>query len=496
MTKRVKTKDTQGVSPAFTTDSDMELSAEDFETGDWIPKVGKEPKDMTLSEKAICFHNIDAKGNPTGVVDARVYSYIKATHHMFVCGGIPYIYRDGYYQIDARGTLIKSMIQDCLLEQFVRSTTNERIYKLFLQDRDLEISPDEMDPHFPHFINFRNGMLDARKMTMHPHNPKLMSTHQIPWTYTPGADYGKGEHIEAFLHHAIPDADDREMLYEYMGLCCTLDTKQQKMMLIQGVGGTGKSTLIKLIEQLVGSKNISNVPMSKLSKDFQAISLMGKMLNSCADLEIDALDDSSMIKKLVGEDMIRDSYKGKDLVFFKNRAKMLFSVNELPIVNNEKTEGLFRRLLILSMNTKPAKEDPDLIEHLQADLPYLLNQAMMALNRMYKRGKIFESEHSKELVQMMRNDSDSVEAFLFEKCEKGKADDKIERKALFSEYVEYCKDQELTPHRKKNFFRAIRNKGYVDTTSNGARYFFPIKWKGTDKDGFLKVPAKGDIPFD
>ena len=51
MTKRVKTKDTQGVSPAFTTDSDMELSAEDFETGDWIPKVGKEPKDMTLSEK-------------------------------------------------------------------------------------------------------------------------------------------------------------------------------------------------------------------------------------------------------------------------------------------------------------------------------------------------------------------------------------------------------------------------------------------------------------
>lgn len=496
MTKRVKTKDTQGVSPAFTTDSDMELSAEDFETGDWIPKVGKEPKDMTLSEKAICFHNIDAKGNPTGVVDARVYDYLAHTQYIIVCGGIPYIYIDGCYRMDLRGVYIKTLITHCLLENFVKSTTIERIFKLFLIRKELVVQPEQLNHHAGYFINFKNGMYNVLEGKLRKHSPSILSVNQIPWEYRPDGEHGPGTEIEKFLSYAVPNKDDREMLLEYIGLCCSIDRDQQKMMVICGDGGTGKSTIINLIQKLVGKENTSNVAMSKLSDNFQSIRLMGKLLNSCADLEIDALDDVTMIKKLIGEDSISDSYKGKDIISFDNYAKMLFSTNELPLVRNEKTEGFYRRLLILTMNEKPKKRDPRLQDKLENEIPYLLHLAMEALHRMYVRGYIIESEQSAGSVSQLRRDSDTIEAFLYEMCDTGDPEFKASRKDLYEQYTKYCKDSECQGHQKKNFFKALRNKGFQECKVSGERMFRLVKLKGEDADGFMKVPAKGDIPFD
>lgn len=489
----------QGYGPAFPTGeiNDLGLTFEDIDSGEWIGKLYKDPRQLTYTEKLFCFHSLDAKGNPTGVVDVRVYNYLTHTQHIFVCGGIPYVYTTGYYEMDQRGTIIKSMIRACLLESFIKSSRVEQIFKLFLQARELEKQPGDLNNHREFIINFRNGMLDARTLKLRPHDPKYLSTIQVPREYEPGKDYGPGTKIGNFLRSAIPDKDDQEMLLEYIGLCCTIDTRQQKMMIICGEGGTGKSTIIKLVEEIVGEQNISNVPMSKLSENFQAITLMGKLLNSCADLEIDALDDSSMVKKLVGEDSIRDSFKGKDVIFFRNRAKMLFSTNELPIVKNEKTEGLFRRLLILCMNTKPEHKDPDLMVHLEDDMPFLLDKAMKALNRMYKRGYIFESPNSADKIQELRNDSDSIEAFLFEKCVRGSVNDRIERAEIYEEYTKYCKDNDRTPYLRNNFYRALRNKGYGDARTSQKRYFTMIRWADTDADGFMDASKidDTDIPF-
>ena len=304
----------------------------DFDDDKWTGSIYSDPDKLPLSVKDICFHSHDSKGHPSGVIDNRIFVYITHTQNIVVIGSVPYIYKDGYYQQDVKGSTIKTMIRNCLLEPFIRSSTVDRVYKLFLQDCTIEREADDMNKHRKSVINFQNGMYDAVKKKIYKHTPKVMSINQIPWEYDPKDDHGSGIEIEKFLSQAIPDKDDREMLLEYIGLCCTIDTSQQKMLVICGEGGTGKSTIINLIQELVGKRNTSNVAMSKLSKDFQAIRMMGKLLNACADLEIDALDDVSTIKKLIGEDAISDSFKGKDVISFDNYAKLLFSTNELPIV--------------------------------------------------------------------------------------------------------------------------------------------------------------------
>lgn len=494
--------------PVRDADAEMEMltgiTPEDLESDTWPEKIYQEPSKLPLSVKDICFHSHDAKGNPTGVVDNRVFIYLTHTNHIFVCGGIPYIYRDGYYQADYRGSIIKTLIRECCLEQFIRSTTIDRVFKLFLQYCELEKQPEELNHYTRPYINFENGMYDVKKKKLYPHSPKALSINQIPWSYDPNADHGSGTEIEKFLSQAIPDETDREMLLEYIGLCCTKDVSQQKMLIICGDGGTGKSTVINLVQKLVGKRNTSNVAMSKLSENFQAIRMMGKLLNSCADLEIDALDDVTMIKKLIGEDSISDSYKGKDIISFDNYAKLLFSTNELPLVRNEKTEGFYRRLLILTMNEKPKWRDPRLAERLENEIPYLLHLAMEALHRMYMRGSIIESEASKERVRQLRNDSDTIEAFLNDGWRRtGDESDKVKRDEIFKKYKEYCESWGRQAHTKNNFYKALRNKGYQERRSSADRYFVGIKEydPATDENGFLKIPddfsnAESAIPFD
>ena len=472
------------------------LTALDFESDEWTGAIYSDPDRLPLTVKAWCFHTVDSKGRATNVIDNRVYEYLIHTQHIFVCGGIPYIYRDGVYNMDPKGTTIKTMIKKCCIENLIKSTTTKRIYELFLQDSEIEKWPEDMNAYKPRYINFKNGMYDVITKKIYAHSPKTMSVNQIPWEYDPDGDHGSGIEIEKFLEYSIPDKADREMLLEYIGLCCTIDIKQQKMLVICGDGGTGKSTIINLIQEIVGKRNTSNVAMSKLGENFQAIRMMGKLLNSCADLEIDALDDVTMIKKLIGEDAISDSYKGKDIISFDNYAKLLFSTNELPLVRNEKTEGFYRRLLVLTMNHKPEHRDPRLYDKLKNEIPYLLHLAMEALNRMYARGYIIESENSKASVKQLRSDSDTIEAFINEKLIiTNVTTDRISRGDLFKKYEEYCKEWERQAHTKNNFLKALRSKGFHETRSATDRYFCGMKI--ADENEFIPIPENlDDSPFD
>ena len=477
------------------------LTAFDFESDEWVGAIYSDPRRLPLSVKEQCFHELDAKGRAIGVVDNRIYKYLIHTQHIVVCDRIPYIYRDGYFQMDFDGTKIKSLIKECCLERYKKSPILDRVYKLFLQDDSIETTLDTMNNHKGWYINFQNGMYDVIKQKVWPHSYKTMSINQIPWEYKPDGDHGNGNEIEKFLHQAIPDDDDREMLLEYIGLCCSIDRDQQKMLVICGAGGTGKSTVINLIQKIVGKPNISNVAMSNLSEKFQAISMRGKLLNSCADLEIDALDDVTTIKKLVGEDSMSDSYKGKNIISFDNYAKMLFSTNELPLVRNEKTEGFYRRLMVLTMNEKPARRDPRLPARLEMEIPYLIHLAMEALHRMYERGYILESLNSEAKVRQLRNDSDTIEAFICDMCKRCDTSQRIDRTDLYNSYTKYCESEERQSHKKNAFFKALRNKGFEDHKSNGKWYFYGIMLKSSlnqDADGFMPVPeeAEGDIPFD
>jgi P4 family phage/plasmid primase-like protien len=282
------------------------------------------------------------------------------------------------------------------------------------------------------------------------------------------------------------------MLLQFAGYCLTSDASQQKMLLLTGPGGTGKSTILNMIQAIVGSENTSNVPLSSIATNrFSTAPMFGKLLNCNGDQKISALEDVSLVKQLVGEDVVNAEFKGKDQFSFRSYAKQIFSVNGFPLIKGEASDAIYRRLLILEVAKKPSRLDPDFQAFLLEEIDDFLILAVKAVERMYSHGRILESKRSEELVQEYRRRSDTVAAFLSDAIEESGQSDYIRKQVLFDEYVKYCAENERTPLKKKAFLESMHIKGYPEKTLDGNKVFRGLKFKDS---GFVSV-GKEQIPF-
>lgn len=447
------------------------------------------------------FHLFNRKGEISGVFDFAILQHLKTENDLLIIGGVPWLYDGGVYRRDERGAKLSTMIRKCIYPQQIRSTTIQRVFNLFLQDAEIQATPEDLNRCPASWICFRNGVFDPVTCTMHPHDPALRLVNQIPHDFEPDA-VTRGDAVDEWLRFIAPDEDDREMLLQYSGLILTRDTRQQKFLILTGTGGTGKSTFIRLLEEMVGYENISSVSLSQLvTNRFASFDLLGRLVNCCADLEVGALEDVSTLKKVLGEDSLRAEAKGRDAVNFRSYARLVFSTNELPTVRAERTNGFYRRLLVLPMNRKPDAVRADFFDQLRGDLPHFLRLCVDALGRMYRRGVILESTHSTEAVNQLRKDSDSVEAFLQEEAEP-KTNERIERGTLYSRYAAYCEREGREPMQNKGFFAALRAKGLSEIKTGNKRFFQGIGWRASAlssalddalADGF--VPSDEPLPF-
>lgn len=409
-----------------------------------------------------------------GVFDDEIYKRIIETNNLFVYGKTVYIYQDGYYKQDANGCILKTIIRNLLLPEYVKSGTIERIYRLFLQDIELQKEFEELNCYPKHWICFKNGMYDTKTGELFEHNPKYFCINQIPHVFKKTEPKRK-EAMENFLGFICDENDEREMLLQFIAYSMTADTSQQIFMVLNGIGGTGKSTVIRLIEEIIGSKNMSNISMMELNHRFACIDLMGKLLNSCADLETTALKDTSTLKKLLGEDRIRGEAKGKDVVYFKNYAKLIFSTNQLPNVQNEYTNGFYRRLLIFTMDKKPEKVNTNLFDELREEIGYLIFISLKELQKMYQNGKITISKQSEREIERLRTDSDHIQRFLDEYFVFETQIREI-RSKIYKKFIEFCEEESIKPVGKQEFFKILRTKGIKEIRTGGYVYFQGIKF--------------------
>ncbi len=423
------------------------------------------------------FHLFNEAGKITGVYDYEIFSYLMRENDMFVLGGVPYLYEGGYFKADASGAILSSMIRKCIYPKFIKSSTIKRVFDLFIKAVELQASYNDLNAYPEHWVNFQNGFYDPITQIMIPHDPKYKAINQVQMPFNP-AEKPNGAFMEEWLRFAIEQPDNREMFLQFCGYCMTRDTRQQKFLVLLGEGGTGKSTAIRLTETIIGEENVSNISLLELTQRFSAYGILGKLLNSCADLEVTALEDTSIIKKILGEDTIRAEAKGKDAFSFRSYAKLIFSTNELPIVKGERTNGFYRRLLVLPMEKVPKQQCADLFDRLTEELPFFLHLCMDALTRMYQDGHIADSEQSKDAVERLRMDSDTVQAFIIDKVFES-PEEKTERGLLFAKYSSYCAETERQPLNRNGFYRAMRFKGYREIKTNGDRFFQGISLSKT-----------------
>lgn len=409
-------------------------------------------------------------GNPYDILDNKIAEYITQIQlKMFVMNGIPYIYRRGVYRKDEDGKILKAYIKALIWPELVTINRINRVYNLILADYRLTKNNEDVNNYPAQWINFKNGMYDPIERIMHDHNPIYYSINQVPHEYNPDAVY-MGSTAEKFYTGLFPDEQDREMFFSYAGYCMTVDTSLQKFMVIIGYPGSGKSTAINMLVDMVGRENVTSITLQDLNERFMPTELLGKLLNACADLPKKALEQVDAIKRITGEDMIKGEYKGGKIFTFYSHAKLIYSANEMPINLDEKSDAFYRRLLSIEVKQKGTYIQ-NLKQELEKDMPGFIHECVDALSKMYANGKEIDSPNSKNLVHEFHRESDSVQSFL-DDCIERNLGERIERGKLHKEYEAYCGENDWTALNSRSFYKNLRGKGYIDyKAADGHRYF-------------------------
>jgi P4 family phage/plasmid primase-like protien len=238
------------------------------------------------------------------------------------------------------------------------------------------INPCEVDA--TQIISFPNGWLDTVGGGFYAPTPNLFTRNSLGFDYDPEAS--EPVKFFEFLDQVWPSVEEREeyipQLQRMMGLLLVPDTSLEKIFLFLGVGGSGKGTLTKLIEKLVGIANYATAKGRSLVKnDHVLASLRGKTLITIPDMTVPkdiAEDLAELLKSISGQDTQPLNRKNKSVLFEKLPGRILIGANAIPDMPDPGF-GLSRRYVPFRFkHTFRDNPDSKLGGKLAAELPGIL----------------------------------------------------------------------------------------------------------------------------
>lgn len=407
------------------------------------------------------------KGKPSQINSRAICDYFVNKGDMFVVGSDCYQYRDGVYVESS--SAVRNTIRDMVAaDNLINQSKIMETYRLIIDDIRIQRNALELNSH-RNLINFKNGVWDVEQQKLLPHDSKYLQTIQIPHEVKGFVPFTQTRLYDFFKKTKLPK-EDVKMILKYIAYCMTTDYGLKTFMMLVGQSNTGKSVLIRFVEGLVGVQNTSALSMHELNMRFYPAQLYGKLLNSCADNKTLPLNSIENLKKITGGDQIMHEKKGKEPFFFVPFCKLLFSFNQLPLQLEEKSNAFYKRMRVLFMNNElflnnEYVEDLCSDESIEEVIPYMLS--LLPLKEMPR------TELSDSCVESLRQDSDSIHAFLQRECELSE-ELSVNKDILFQRYADFCVNSGREAHKKHGFIRTIKNLGFKEVRGKDRKYC----WKG------------------
>lgn len=273
----------------------------------------------------------------------------------------------------------------------------------------------------PNLINCQNCFVDVsdvNEFKVEEHSPLTPSITQYPWAYD---ETGECPNFEKFVSEVVRDYD-RDIIFEMFGHCLLQKTGIQKMFVLydEDKAGTGKSTMLKILQMLLGEDNYSNLSMQDLcdpQNPYAVSSLIGKAANIYADLPTATIKDFSIIRAITTPDEIeaRGIYKGQ--LKFTPYSTLVFSCNFLPNIDAYAQKDRDRFSIIefpfRFRGVKGVEVNQEMmLDRMKPELGAIAHKALQAIRKAILKGGLSESENSLRIAEEHASSADSVINFV------------------------------------------------------------------------------------
>ena len=220
------------------------------------------------------------KAAETAPSESQIVDEIIAKHQLL------YVNNVGFYEWNGK---VWQPISDLIAENYADQQYGKRFatYNRVKAVKNLLKSRSVCDVIFDRnpVLTFQNGTLEIETGTFRDFSQADYCSIIMDYDYDPTATCPQWE---KFIED-ITDEEPRraENLQFIAGYTLFSDCRHQKVFILVGSGGNGKSVYLELIQRLFGDKNVTHVEPTGLTESFQRIRLKDSLLNIGSDINSD-----------------------------------------------------------------------------------------------------------------------------------------------------------------------------------------------------------------
>lgn len=322
----------------------------------------------------------------------------------------------------------------------------------------------------PYLLNTDSGIVDLRTGEIHPFNKDAMLS------YNTGVkvSFEEPKTWLAFLHSIFeyPNKEDTEEVIECLRRCLgytlTGSTKEQVIFLLHGDGSNGKSTLLNVLQAIMGDyfNTIDSSQLMVTKNQSVAIQnslaeLIGTRFLSTQETEEGARLSEPIVKHISGDEVINAQKKYGKPFYFLPVFKLWMSTNNLPIIRG-KDFGIWRRIFLFPFKKqfKDAEKDKEMPEKLAAEYDKILGWCIKGAVDYLAERDLKRPSYLQDELTKYQQDLDTVLQFIGTECytDKTKATPK---RAMYDAYTAWAKRSNLPALSEPKFKNEMVKKGYA-----------------------------------
>ena len=307
-------------------------------------------------------------------------------------------------------------------------------------------------------VNVENGLLDTKTGKLLRHRAEYMMQTRVPHKWDP---YAMCVFWLEWLEERHPDVDTRRVLQEMFGYVLATDINFHVFFFLFGDGGTGKSTCVSVLEELVGEANRVSIQLEELDNAFMRSQLAGKSLYLCKELTTKSFNHIGLIKAIVSGDPIPVDVKYSQPYDFRPFGKMVMESNVIASTPDS-SGGFTRRFVQIDWDRPIARDKMDfnLLDKFKDEMPGILAWAMEGLIRLRKRGHFALTKKSEVSRDQLLRHRSQVQSFLDSGYVLEHAESYMPVRDLFDKYQLWAEEYDVVAFYKDSpaFMREVMSK--------------------------------------
>ena len=307
------------------------------------------------------------------------------------------------------------------------------------------------------YVNLKNGIYSIADQEMVYDRNSFVFDYCIDIEYKARSKLEDAPYFKHFVETSL-GMEQCECLLRTLGYSLSSLTKARKGFVWYGKGRTGKSTVLNVLESVIGEGLVSHEGFDVMSGERSKAHYIGKRVNICREIGIKPNKHEESFKSLISCEVTTGSEKYEKARDFAATLCFVFAGNtdiEFGVLD----DAILDRLVYLMFTREiPESEiDLDLEEKLLAERDIIFSLALDSLKGLIEDKYDFRmSPEAEAHIRRRRFGIHSPESFLDEKCALS-ANGKVSKVALYAAYLAFCDANALKPEGRNRFYDRVRS---------------------------------------